>query len=74
LAEKQKSRESGGFVGSSRAIPSLHCACRYRLAIGALVLDENLAPRHFPGLATIAITLALIDRRLARAIEKRLTR
>jgi hypothetical protein len=38
------------------------------------VLDENLAPRHFPGLATIAITLALIDRRLARAIEKRLTR
>jgi drug/metabolite transporter (DMT)-like permease len=44
------------------------------ILLGALVLGESLAPRHFLGLATIAIGLALIDGRLARAIEQRLAR
>jgi drug/metabolite transporter (DMT)-like permease len=40
------------------------------ILLGALVLGESLAPRHFFGLATIAIGLALIDGRFPRAIEK----
>jgi drug/metabolite transporter (DMT)-like permease len=44
------------------------------ILLGALVLGESLAPRHFIGLATIAVGLALIDGRLARVIEMRLAR
>src|SRR5271163_1724234 len=44
------------------------------ILLGALFLGERLAPRHFLGLAIIAIGLGLIDGRLARTIEQRLAR
>jgi drug/metabolite transporter (DMT)-like permease len=44
------------------------------ILLGTLVLGESLAPRHFLGLAIIAVGLALIDGRIARAIEQRLAR
>jgi len=40
----------------------------------AAYCHSTLAPRHFLGLATIAIGLALIDGRLVRPIEQRLAR
>ena len=44
------------------------------ILLGALLLGERLAPRHFLGLGIIAIGLGLIDGRLARTIEQRLAR
>jgi drug/metabolite transporter (DMT)-like permease len=44
------------------------------ILLAAFLLAESLAPRHFLGLAIIAVGLALIDGRLARAIQGRLVR
>ena len=39
------------------------------ILLGALILGEQLAPRHFLGLALIALGLAAIDGRAAAAIR-----
>jgi drug/metabolite transporter (DMT)-like permease len=40
------------------------------ILLGALVLGEALMPRHFAGMAGIALGLALIDGRLIRALRR----
>jgi len=44
------------------------------IMLGAAILDERLAARHFVGLALIALGLAFIDGRLPRAFLARLRR
>jgi drug/metabolite transporter (DMT)-like permease len=39
------------------------------ILLGAVVLHERLEPRHFVGLALIAVGLACIDGRLLRALR-----
>jgi drug/metabolite transporter (DMT)-like permease len=39
------------------------------ILLGAIVLHERLEPRHFVGLALIAVGLACIDGRLVRALR-----
>jgi drug/metabolite transporter (DMT)-like permease len=41
------------------------------ILLGAVVLGEALLPRHFAGMAGIALGLALIDGRVIRAISRR---
>ena len=41
--------------------------------LGAAILGEQLAPRHFAGLALIACGLMLIDGRLLRYVASRWT-
>lgn len=40
------------------------------ILLGSLVLDEQLAPRHFAGMAVIALGLAAIDGRVLRILGK----
>ncbi len=40
------------------------------LLLGALALDEALAPRHFLGMAVIGLGLMVIDGRMARAVVR----
>jgi drug/metabolite transporter (DMT)-like permease len=44
------------------------------ILLGALVLGERLAPRHFIGMAAIGLGLAFIDGRLVPLFRRRLTR
>ena len=44
------------------------------ILLGAAILGERLAPRHFVGLALIAIGLAFIDGRLPSALLGRVRR
>ncbi len=44
----------------------------YAIALGAGVLDETIAPRHWAGLAPVALGLAAIDGRLIAGLQRAL--